>query len=291
MDSLFWPVLIVVSKWGIYAAMIVLLGSFYWQQTVGGRFESSIVMSAPSLIAWSIIGLVSVVLQFFSQTGMLADDGVQGAVSSFMMQIVWSTGAGDATRWRAIGFILALFAILASSQNKVWKVSSLVLQLSAGAALIGAFLFTGHTAEMSPWYGALLTTHVLVAVWWFGALLPMRKACQHDAVDVLLPWLVRFGEQASVLVLIMAVMGVVLAYAIVGTVHNLLFTGYGWLLMLKVLLFCGILLLAARHKLSLVPAIHTSGDVRQFVASLNVEIVVAAVLLAVTSVLTSLVGV
>lgn len=291
MDSLIWPVLIVVSKWGIYAAMIVLLGSFYWQQTVGRHFESRIVLSSPSLVVWSMIGLLSVVVQFFSQTGMLADDGLSGAMSSFMIQIVWSTGAGDATRWRAIGFVLALLAVRVSRQNRVWKSSALVFQLSSAAALIGAFLFTGHTAEMSPLYGALLTTHVLIAVWWFGALLPMRKACQHDAVDVLLPWLVRFGEQASVLVLIMAAMGAVLAYAIVGTVHNLLFTGYGWLLMAKVLAFCGILLLAARHKLSLVPAIQASRDVRQFVASLNVEIVVAAVLLAVTAVLTSLVGV
>ena len=44
-----------------------------------------------------------------------------------------------------------------------------------------------------------LTTHVLIAVWWFGALLPMRKACRTNSVEVLLPWLVRFGEQASVL--------------------------------------------------------------------------------------------
>ncbi len=290
-DTLFWPATLVLSKWVVYVSMIVVLGSFYWQHAVGGTFTQRIVLTRKGLGYAAFTGLVAVAVHFFSQVGMLADDGLQGALSSFMIQIVWSTGAGDATCWRAAGFVLALLALCIPKQLSVAKSAEVLFHVAATAALVGAFLFTGHTADMSPIFGALLTTHVLIAVWWFGALLPMRKACRTNSVEVLLPWLVRFGEQASVLVSVLVIVGAILAYFIIGSLHNLLFTGYGWLLMAKILTFCAILLLAARHKLSLVPSMQSSHNTQQFVASLNIEIIVAAALLLVTAVLTSLVGV
>ena len=81
-----------------------------------------------------------------------------------------------------------------------------------------------------------------------------------------------------------------LSIQLVGSIDALVTTSYGQVLLFKLILVNSILLLAARHKFKLVPALNNSTGREMLSKSISIEIVIALAILLTTSVLTSLVG-
>ncbi len=105
----------------------------------------------------------------------------------------------------------------------------------------------------------------------------------------------RFSTMAAVSVSVLLVAGVLLAIAEVGSVHNLIDTGYGQILLVKVALVGILLLMAAYNRQLLLPHLVTAGGSpfdpsvragwRRLLATARIETAVVVAVLAVTAVL------
>ena len=152
-----------------------------------------------------------------------------------------------------------------------------------------SFALTGHVAERSWGAAALLTVHIMLTAWWMGSLYPLWLAGHRLPALQAHRVLERFGGLAVLAVLTLLGAGMALSYLLTGW-QNLLGSDYGFWLLLKLGLVALILLLAACHKWLLVPSLAHAPDSRVVKRSLLLEKLLGAAILAITTVLTTLVG-
>ena len=98
-----------------------------------------------------------------------------------------------------------------------------------------------------------------------------------------------FGLLATLMVPLLIAAGGYMGYVLVGSVKSLISTGYGQALILKVVLVCGLLALAAANKLRFIPGLQ-KGDPKaaaHLVKSIHIEWLVILAVLGTTAVLTS----
>ena len=153
-----------------------------------------------------------------------------------------------------------------------------------------SFTLIGHISDMGVFEKTLLMVHVIVMAWWFGALYPLKKACNTLGRDELYQLMEGFGKQASVMVSLLLVAGLLLAIQLVGDIDALLRSNYGQTILVKLFLVTSILTIAALHKLKLVPNLESHNGREALSKSISIEMVVAVVILFVTSGLTCVVG-
>jgi hypothetical protein len=160
-----------------------------------------------------------------------------------------------------------------------------------GVALIaGSFAATGHTAaaEAHRWLLAgLLTLHLLVIEFWFGALLPLVFIARAGSLDAA-HTVRRFSRIATALVPLILVAGVGSAWLLVPG-WQVLREPYGQLLLLKVVGFAALLAIAALNKWRLGPELETAhfDAARRFRRSVLSEYVLIGAVLTITAVMTS----
>jgi putative copper resistance protein D len=136
-----------------------------------------------------------------------------------------------------------------------------------GAVVLLSFAWTGHGAAQEGWAGqvhlAADLLHLLAAGAWVGALvgfaLLLRRPSRTpaDAVRPLHDALAGFSGVGSAIVALIVVTGLANSWFLVGPrgVPALVETPYGLALTAKLLLFAGMLLLAARNRLRHTPAL------------------------------------
>ncbi|HET9172415.1 MAG TPA: CopD family protein [Actinospica sp.] len=180
-------------------------------------------------------------------------------------------GAARSPGWR-IGLAAVAFGLL--------RTTSMPGHDDAAHPLLGAIADTAHLAGVSLWIGGLFTLL-------FGVL-PRRRP-QEMAETV-----ARYSKLALASMLLIIGAGTVLAWQLVGSLHDLLHTSYGHILLLKLAVVACVLLLAqrsknwVRHRLDV--AVLLEGDrstVRPFVYTVAAEAGLALAVLAVASVLIS----
>ena len=192
---------------------------------------------------------------------------------------------------------MILFERVKDTHSKI-KFKSVVLSnyLKQGILVSSLFLlaytFTliGHVFELGVFEKVLLMLHVLVMAWWFGALFPLRQACNERNYEQLYSLMDTFGKQASIAVSLLLVAGLWLAFQLVGNVEELFSSSYGQTLLLKLVLVVSILGIAAKHRLKLVPQLKNNDGREALSKSISVEMIVAFAILTVTAGLTSVVG-
>jgi copper resistance protein D len=136
--------------------------------------------------------------------------------------------------------------------------------LAASLALVGAIAWTGHAGATLGTLGDLHLAadglHLLAASAWIGGLVGLAilfvvgrrrptyegGALQFDAIG-------RFSILGMVSVAVLIVSGAVNTWILVGSVHALLVTDYGRLLLLKIAAFVVMIGFAAVNRLSLTP--------------------------------------
>jgi putative copper resistance protein D len=209
----------------------------------------SLVISAGSGIAW-------VLVQAPAMSGLPFGEAMTADVIG---TVVTKTQFGFVSEIR---FVLAivLAACLASSQvaGLRW------LALASATGLIASIAWTGHAGSTAGELGVfhLLsdTLHLVAAATWIGGLASLALflavvPCKHphgsaalvqDAAE-------RFSTLGIVSVATLLVTGIVNTGILVGSLHALLVTGYGRLLMLKIVLFAVMLGFAAVNRFWLTP--------------------------------------
>ena len=295
MEMLVWNILIVIAKCLFYIGFASALG-LHTFNSLAVRAGQGAQTYCRGIMISAIVASFGVVLWFFFNAGAMAEEGLFGMSDPLMLDIVWTSSIGEATTLRVAAMLgLAFLQLpLYRLRGDEWtNTAGVITNMLAGACFIAvaySFTVTGHVAQLS-WVGqSLVIIHVLIMAWWLGSLLPLRKACFAMDDDSLQTLMKNFGMQASMLVPLLIGAGVGLAYLLVGSIGALIGSDYGQVLLIKVAAVVVIIVIAARNKLRLVPALTSANGKEALARSIRVEMGLALVILTLCAVLTSIVS-
>ena len=219
----------------------------------------------------------------------LAEEQVVGA-PSLMPFFETQTGAAYVTMGTLVLAVCGAAVVLLD----VWPNRATLWALGVAAALaLGAHTMAGHADAASPYRPLHLVEqwlHMLAVGVWIGGLVWLLVALRRTE-NLDRPAAVRaFSHLATYALAVVVATGLLRAVTQVGSVRDLLFTSYGRVLLVKVVLVCVIALLGALNHYRHVPAIAAgTGPLRSLQRTVGGEISVAGGILAVTAVMVGLV--
>ena len=251
--------------------------------------------------------------QLLLQAAIIHDAALPEALGGPVWSILLETEWGGVWRWRAglaLIFVLVLTAPLiiarvqgsgqgASGSDNRLELASRLLAIGLGGGILWTLSLTGHGAATTGIRSAALLSdylHLLAAAVWVGALfhfclgipLALRSLSTRERRDCFSSMVPRFSVVAVLSVAVLVVTGFFNSWAQV-TVAPALGTPYGFALLAKVVLVVALLLFGALNLFWVRPAIRASGErvvwLKRFV---NVEVVLAVLVLGAVAVLTSL---
>lgn len=201
-------------------------------------------------------GVVWLLLEAASMSGLSFGASMTSEVLS---TVVNETQFGLVSETR-LGMAVMLAGCLAYDRFPLAR--GLALGLSLG--LIAAVAWTGHAGStpgaMGVWHLIADTLHLIAAAAWIGGLISLvllLSAARRDqnaaGVSFARDATERFSAMGIAVVGVVLATGIVNAWILVGSLHALIVTGYGQLLMLKMALFATMLLIAAANRLWLTP--------------------------------------
>jgi putative copper resistance protein D len=176
-----------------------------------------------------------------------------------------------------------------------WTLREALLQAAAGLAGLATVLQAWHLhgAAMHRGLSPLLVSevlHVLAAGAWLGSLLPLALLVHASTAQDAAVVSRRFSRLGTGCVLVLAATALWQGLALVGGLHGLFGTAYGWMVLVKTALFVVLLAFAWRNRFRLTPALSSNPGPakRDLVRSIMHESGVGLVIVLVASVLASL---
>jgi putative copper resistance protein D len=208
--------------------------------------------------------------------------GLSGVADPFLWSLFWQSNVALAQALRIVGAGLLLVVSLRSGRQARY-----VAWLGV-ALIVVSFAAMGHTRSHAgaALLGTLLTAHVGVAAYWFGALVPLLLVLRHAPTAEAARSLGAFSAVAVRAVPVLFVAGLVLAILLIGSVDGLA-TPYGRLVMLKLALFALLLGLAAANRYRWTTRFALEGNADRLQRAIVSESLVMLVLLGATAVMTT----
>ena len=276
-----WALLAILAKAAGYAAALVAMGGPLFVATFRSAPDNVLRLARKLAVIAALLGLAVLALRFGIRSARISGMGFEGAVDPIMLGLVWDSPLGTAALWRGAGELLILAVLI---EGTIGLTASLL-----GALLVAvSYTLVGHSLGDPHWLLAVLVgMHLLAGAFWIGALAPLHRAAGLTGGAALLH---RFDRIASGTVAILVLAGLTFAWLMVGSVAGLFGTAYGWTLIAKLVIVTGLLGLAAKNKLRLVPAL-ASGDPSasaRLRCSIRMEIITVALILLATATLTSI---
>lgn len=296
MELYVWNAAIVLSKFVTYVGFACVASYVFYIRLLGrfsieGEDDDLLSEITKGTLIIVTITIVANAVWFLAGVGAMAEMGLEGAFDPDYLDMMWWSSTGESVFWKVVGFLIAFVALLVPRNLRGFP--NLVRQGALFISLLCiAFSFTliGHISNFDALEKALLILHVLIMVWWFGALYPLKRLCEiKDSVElsVVMEW---FGKQASYMIFLLLIAGTWLSLELFETLDALLFTQYGQTLLIKLVFVVSILILAAKHKYMIVPKLKNNTGKSILARSITIEMVLALALLLVTAGLTSVVG-
>ncbi|MFK7745893.1 MAG: copper resistance D family protein [Roseobacter sp.] len=275
-----WAISAILAKALEYATALLALGGPLFVTTFRKAPEDVLWIARRLTIAAAIAGSVLLAMRFGIRAARISGMGVAGMTDMMMLSLIWEGPLGSAAVMRGVGALMVL-AILFRG------VFASTLALIGSGLIAVSYAQIGHALGDPRWVLAtLLTVHLLAVGFWIAALAPLFHA---SALRDAGPLLHRFGVVALIIVPILMLVGVSFAWFMLGSFNSLFDTDYGWMLLLKITIFAGLLTLAALNKLRFVPAFlagefAASARLRR---SIGIEAFCVLLILTVTATLTS----
>jgi putative copper resistance protein D len=267
----------IATKFALYLGVITATGTV--MATLMFKLDRTRRLAA----IFAVLGLFATILSFSLRGANLTGD-LSGMTDPMMLSLLWTTPVGTALALRLIGLNLLLVGLFLGRIG-AW--------VSVLGGIIALFSFTqiGHiSSSESALMEVALILHLLAVALWIGVLTPLYRLASSStryasAADVGH----QFGLVASVTVPVLIVVGGYMGYQLVGSFTALIETGYGQALIIKILLFSGLLGLAAANKLWFVPALRLGNPVAasHLSKSIYVEWLFILAVLGMTAVLTT----
>jgi putative copper resistance protein D len=285
-----WDIALVAAKWLMLLATAGAVGGAFTLALARKlRFADQRVLYA-YLQHCGLAGLLATLLWFLLQVGAVNRSGLGGMLDMTMGAILLQSGLGDVLQLRLLGFTcLTLFTLRPLTANlPAWQESTIYAGIAV--VLIASFGDTGHVSALPGLAHKALALHVLAVFLWIGALRPLLHLSRTPDLPKVQELMRIFGVQALGIVAVLLVSGLYLATQLLQTPAELLTTPYGRVLLLKLLGVYTVLMLAAMNKLLLVPRLLSAGSATGLQKSIRMEWIVALLVLAVTSWLTTITG-
>ena len=221
----------------------------------------------------SLLYGTSVVGVALSLAAMLLLAKAMSGVSGFMelhhhifQMVLMGTDVGLTWMVRIAALVMAIIGV---ALNKRFPTLSLWMVTVCGAIALATLAWTGHGAmdEGSRRYWHFISDifHLLAAGGWLGALaafallLRLKSLKSEQEAQILARVLTGFESAGGVIVAIISITGIVNYLFIVGpNLDEVMLSTYGQLLFLKILLFAGMIVLAALNRFHLSPALEKS---------------------------------
>ena len=213
-----------------------------------------------SLVVAVVSGAVWLMLQTASMSGM----PLHAALSSDVLStVVNETQFGEVTTIRA-GLAICLAACLVYDRSAITR----WLRLAAAIGFAGSVAWTGHAGATMGAAGYLHlcadALHAVAAAAWIGGLVSLiifltTSEIRNDASPVR-DSVQRFSVLGIVSVAVLLLTGIVNSVILIGSLHGLVATEYGLLLMLKVAMFVLMLAFAAVNRYRLTPRLASAGN-------------------------------
>jgi len=251
-----WDILRPLVKFCLYPAMFIAPGGLMFELVFAAQLGDDIRTYLRRLItgaAWA--GLVLVAAQVMVAAGSLGGDFA--AVSDpALLGLVMKSPLGLFSIVAGIGF--AMITVM----HRVKVRGEQAARVVAAATVLLSLTVVGHATRLGAITGVLLAFHLGGIAFWLGALLPLRRMCvmaPETGSQAVADIADRFGRLAQVVVSGLVAAGLIYAALLLGSMTTLLTTGYGLALVVKILLVGGLIWLASRNRLRIVPAL-VSGD-------------------------------
>ncbi len=243
-------------------------------------------------------GLVWFQLQAVSMSGLPIGEAMTSDVLSTVLN---ETQFGQVSKVR---FVLAV--ILAACLAYERFAQARWLALGSALGFLAAIAWTGHAGstpgEMGDLHLAADALHLIAAATWMGGLVPLALLLAAGRRNKGLAWaslarraVQRFSTLGIVSVGTLLATGVINAWILVGSIHALIVTGYGQLLMLKLVVFAIMLVFAAINRIWLTPWLDFSSEnepqleaLRQLTRNSVIEIALGLTIFAIVGVLGTL---
>jgi putative copper resistance protein D len=288
---------VLISKWVIYLSVAAVIGGTLMQYLIKGQLNLSISVAKYTGLG-AVLGLIAVSINYSAQVGAFAENGLMGIFDAQMHAFLWPTQVGQTVFWRLIGFGLMLVASgLLLHKNRYIKTFSAVLAILSCLLIAVTFTFIGHSTELGLLAQGLILIHVLIIGSWIGAFYPLWKLCSTDdhCNDniVIKNVMDTFGRLGIVIVILVLLSGMGMVWMLFDSPTELFSSNYGIAVTIKLCLVAIILLIAAWHKLVLVPKltiVNPSLAKQKLQKSIGLEALIAVLILATTAVLSSVLG-
>lgn len=284
---------VLISKWVIYLSVAAVIGGTLMQYLIKGQLNLSISVAKYTGLG-AVLGLIAVSINYFAQVGAFAENGLMGIFDAQMHAFLRPTQVGQTVLWRLIGFGLMLVASgLLLHKNRYIKTFSAVLAILSCLLIAVTFTFIGHSTELGLLAQGLILIHVLIIGSWIGAFYPLWKLCCTDDHIVIKNVMDTFGRLGIVIVILVLLSGMGMVWMLFDSPTELISSDYGIAVTIKLCLVAIILLIAAWHKLVLVPKLTIANTLlakQKLQKSIGLEALIAVLILATTAVLSSVLG-
>lgn len=239
----------ILLRLALYVDLLLLFGLALF----GLYSVDAVLRFRPMLRGMALIGALLSVAGLVLMTRAMSGETEFAALWPHLQMMVLETDVGLAWALRMI----ALIAVV------IWP--GLWLASMAGAVVLASLTWSGHGAMDNAWHLLSDILHLLAASAWLGAMLALILMARLDAlcsearIRSLADSVKRFEGVGAAIVLILSVTGVANYLFIVGpTLGEVLLGSYGILLAIKVVLFGGMLVLAALNRFHLGPLLEQS---------------------------------
>lgn len=239
----------ILLRLALYVDLLLLFGLALF----GLYSVDAVLRFRPMLRGMALIGALLSVAGLVLMTRAMSGETEFAALWPHLQMMVLETDVGLAWTLRMIALIVVM----------IWP--GLWLASMAGAVALASLAWSGHGAMDNAWHLLSDILHLLAAGAWLGAMLALilmarlDALCSEERIRSLADSVKRFEGVGAAIVLILSVTGVANYLFIVGpTLGEVLLGTYGILLAIKVVLFGGMLVLAALNRFHLGPLLEQS---------------------------------
>ena len=256
--------LLIIARTAQIGASILLAGTFTFELVTLGPSDRpangdlhEVERRLLRLARWSlIVALLSAVLWFWLEVTNMSGLPLTRAFSTTAWQeVLFETEFGRVWRLR-LGLIAVAFAlvVLGFAQDRLRCTLTLALFLVSVALLVSlAWISHAAAARVQPLGLLGDALHLCAASVWIGGLLPLaifltRTRASLSLGERALPVLRRFSTLSLSCVGVLIMSGISNSWLLVGSIHALFTTRYGWLLLVKLAAFGVLVGLGARNR-------------------------------------------
>jgi putative copper resistance protein D len=239
----------ILLRMALYVDLLLLFGgALFGLYNVGTTLRFR-----PMLRGMALFGALLSVAGLVLMTRAMSGETEFAALWPHLQMMLFETDVGLAWAVRMFALVVVM----------IWP--GLWLASMAGALALASLAWSGHGAMDGAWHLLSDILHLLAAGAWMGAMLALILMSRLDAlfsearIRSLADAVKRFEGVGAAIVLILSVTGVANYLFIVGPqLGDMLLRTYGMLLAIKVVLFAGMLVLAALNRFHLGPLLEQS---------------------------------